>query len=278
MADHAICCSSRAGSETIVELARNRAPRIPNWTDGAAYAPLLQVERAGFAWEWLRRQDEYETAARKALDRCLIDQRLEDRRALAWNLHAFEDPDLAAPEARPVWTAVAHPWVVRASARSCSEQQDVLDLERLGTFARIVTSSEADRLLLSDGYRSIRLDVNGDGIGRSLVHLCYELAGIQALERPLLILRRLRALAISGRFRASLHPKFGRAQRLVQLLRAHDALRAGANQAEIAKVLLRPSLELSRWRIHSPSIRSRAQRLVGAARQMERGAFWRLLE
>lgn len=278
MADHAICCASRAGSGPIVELGRNRAPRIPDWTDGAAYAPLLQVERAGFAWEWLRRKDEYEAAARRALDRCRIDQRLEDRRALAWNLHAFEDPDLAAPEARPVWAAVAHPWVVRATARSSSEHEDVLDLERLRALARIVTSSEEERLLLSDGYRSIRLDVNGSSIGRSPVHLCYELAGIDALERPLLILRRLRALAISGRFRASLHPKFGRAQRLVQLLRAHDALRAGANQAEIAKVLLRPTLEVSRWRIHSPSIRSRAQRLVALAKQMERGGFWRLLD
>lgn len=256
----------------------HRAPGIPDWTDAAAYAPLLQVERAGFAWEWLRRRADYERAARHARDRCWSSYPVEEERALAWNLHGFEDPHLAAPEARPVWAAAAHPWVVKATARSSSAEQDVLDLERLGALATIVTSRESERLLLSDGYRSIRLDLHGSGIARSPVQLSYELAGIEGLERPLLILRRLRALAISGRFRASLHPRFSRAQRLVQLLRAHDALRSGANQAEIAQVLLRPSLERTRWRIHSPSIRSRAQRLVGLAKQMERGGFWRLLD
>lgn len=256
----------------------HRPPRIPDWSNGSAYAPLLQVERAGFAWEWLRRQADYEAAARCALDRRAKGERLEDKRALAWNLHAFEDPDLAAPEARPVWSAVAHPWVVQATAQSSNADEDVLDLERLGALARIVTSTGAERLLLSDGFRSIRLDLHGSGIGRSAVRLSYELAGIQSLERPLLILRRLRALVLSGHFCDSLHPKSCRARRLVQVLRAHDALRAGASQAEIAQVLLRQSLERSRWRIHSPSIRSRAQRLVRAAKEMESGGFWRLLD
>ena len=259
-------------------MARHRAPRIPDWSNGAAYAPLLQVERAGFAWEWLRRQADYEAAARRALDGCEKCQHLEDKRALAWNLHAFEDPDLAAPEARPVWSAAAHPWVVEATAQSWNADEDVLDLQRLGALARIVTSTAAERLLLSDGFRSIRLDLHGSGIGRSAVRLSYELAGIDSLARPLLILRRLRALALSGRFRASLHPKSCRAQRLVQVLRAHDAIRAGASQAEMAQVLLRQTLERSRWRIHSPSIRSRAQRLVRAAKAMESGGFWRLLD
>lgn len=257
---------------------RHRSRGIPDWTDAAAYAPLLQVERAGFAWEWLRRGADYERAARHALDRCWSSHPVEEERALAWNLHAFEDPDLAAPEARPVWAAVAHPWVVQATAQPSSAEEDVLDLERLGALATIVTSTGWERLLLSDGCRSIRLDLRGSRIARLPVQLSYELAGIERLERPLLILRRLRALAISGRFRASLYPRFCRAQRLVQLLRAHDALRSGANQAEIAQVLLRLSLERTRWRIHSPSIRSRAQRLVALAKQMERGGFWRLLD
>ena len=259
-------------------MARPRVSGIPDWTDAPAYAPLLQLERSGFAWEWLRRQPEYGAAALRAPGRGEIGQRLENISALAWNLHAFEDPDLAAPEARPVWVAAAHPSVVRATAHRSSTDEDALDLERLGTLATLVRSRDEERLLLSDGYRSIRLDLRGSGIGCSPVRLSYELAGIEALERPLLVLRRLRALATSGRFRPSLHPRVRRAHRLVQLLRAHDALGAGASQSDIAQVLLRPGLEHSRWRIHSPSIRSQAQRLVGAARRMREGAFWRLLD
>lgn len=259
-------------------MARRRPSGIPDWTDAAGYAPLLELEGAGFAWEWLRRQPEYETAARRALDRGEMGQDLEDRSAVAWNLHAFEDPRLAAQDARPVWTAAAHPWVVRATAERSSAGEDALDLERLGPLATHVRSRSEERLLLSDGRRSLRLDLRGGGIGRSRVHLSYELAGVEALERPLLVLRRLRALAASGRFRLSLHPGVRRAHRLVQLLRTHDALQVGASQADIAQVLLRPGLEHSRWRIHSPSIRSQAQRLAFAARQMSAGGFWRLLE
>jgi len=259
-------------------MARRRASGIPDWTDAAGYIPLLEVERAGFAWEWLRRQPEYETAGRRALDRGETGQGLEDKSALAWNLHAFENPDLAAKEARPVWTAAAHPWVVRATAERWSADENALDLEQLGPLVTVVRSRGEERLLLSDGCRSLRLDLRGGGIGRSRVHLSYELAGIEALERPLLVLRRLRALAISGRFRPSLHARICRAHRLVQLLRTHDALQAGAGQVDIAQLLLRHNLERSRWRIHSPSIRSQAQRLVAAAGQMSAGGFWRLLE
>ena len=251
---------------------------IPDWTDGRAYAPLFDVERAGFAWEWLRRQPDYAAAARQALDRAASGEGLEDRRALAWNLHAFEHPDLPAPEARPMWTAAAHPWVVRAAAEPAAPGEDALDLEQLGPLPSLVRSANRARLLLSDGYRSVRLDLRGRAIGRSPVRLSYELTGIDALERPLLVLRRLRAIAIGGRFRLSLHPRVRRAHRLVQLLRTHDALRMGASQADIAQMLLRPGLERSRWRVHSPSIRSQAQRLAGAARRMREGAFWHLLE
>ncbi len=30
-----------------------------DWQDGAHYAPLLEVDRAGWAWEWLRRNPDY---------------------------------------------------------------------------------------------------------------------------------------------------------------------------------------------------------------------------
>ena len=258
-------------------MAQPAAAHVPRWTDSSAYAPLLRIERSGFAWEWLRRQGAYQRAARRALELGEAVERLEDRSALGWNLHAFEDPDLSAPEARPVWAAAAHPWVVQAIAERSTPDEDSLDLERLGPLATIVLSSEVERLLLSDGYRSVRLDLRGTGIGSPCVRLSYRLAGIEALERPLLVLRRLRSLAMSGRFRHSLHPRVGRANRLVRLLRTHDALQAGASQADIAQRLLRPGLERSRWRIHSPSIRSQAQRLVAAARRMSNGGFWRLL-
>lgn len=216
--------------------------------------------------------------ARRALDEGEIDAGVEDPRALAWNLHAFEDPDLAAPEARPVWTAVAHHWVLRPTARQTVASADSLDLAQFASLARLVASAGGERLLLSDGCRSIRLDVCGDSLRDSPACLSYELAGIEALDRPLVLLRQLRAFVAAGRFAASLHQPPGHAPRLIQLLRAYDGLRTGARHIDIADVLLRSSFERGRWRVHSPSVRWQAQRLAGAARRMAGSQFWTLLD
>lgn len=57
------------------------------------------------------------------------------------------------------------------------------------------------------------------------------------------------------------------------MLRASDALAAGADHREIAAVLLSEEARQPRWRVQSPSVRSRIQRLVRSARAMEAGGF-----
>jgi hypothetical protein len=177
-----------------------------------------------------------------------------------------------------VWTAAADPWVLPAIARRSAANADSLDLAQFDSLARLVTSRRRRAASAVGRLSSIRLDARGDSLRDSPVGFSYELAGIQALERPLLLLRRLRAFVAAGRFVASLHPPPGRAARLIQLLRAYDGLRAGARHIDIADVLLRSGLERGRWRVHSPSVRSQAQRLARAARHMAGSQFWALLD
>ena len=61
------------------------------------------------------------------------------------------------------------------------------------------------------------------------------------------------------------------------MLRASDALAAGAAQREIAAVLLNAEAEVERWRVIAPTLRARAQRLVRAARRMAAGGYRSLL-
>ena len=37
-----------------------RSPARPDWRDAEQYRHLLDLDRAGWAWEWLRRHAEYE--------------------------------------------------------------------------------------------------------------------------------------------------------------------------------------------------------------------------
>ena len=251
---------------------------IPDWKDRAAYAPLLNAERSAFAWEWLRRSDGYRAAAAfEAGGRSSAD-RARHTDALSWGLHGFEDPALATPDSRPVWTAARCAHVLRARAQAVSADEDSFDVAAFGALATVVAGGTVDRLLLSDGFRSLRIDTAGASLLGGPVLLRYDVHGLTSAERPLLVLRQFIALVRRRAFTRALHPPLQRAAREVLLLRAWDAVRAGAPQREIAAVLLSARASGDRWRVEASSLRSQAQRLVRQAGLLAAGGFWSLLQ
>jgi hypothetical protein len=243
----------------------------PDWRDSAAYVPLLEADRALVAWEWLRRDRAYRRAERRHRSGSRAD--CPER----WGLHAFEAPGLSIPDARPVWSSKVHPFVLPVRALP-GASDDCIDLEALAPLCRIAAGTAGrQHLLISDGLRSIRIDVLQGKIEHRRLTFQYLVAGFESAERPLLTLRRLLALHRSGRFSAPLHSPKPRTARLVLMLRAADALASGALQRDIAAELLDPDARKSRWRVRSPSLRGRAQRLVGSARAMAAGGYLRLL-
>ena len=253
---------------------------LPNWRDAGAYEPLLHAERATFAWEWVRRQPSYRAEAlraRAAQHELPLGIIAESPGAANWGLHAFEDPRLAAPHARPIWRSERHPFVLGAFAEAWRADPNALELGRLGATATILAAEGVERLLLTDGYRSVRLDARGTSLLSGSVRLHYDLAGVQAARRMIPVLQRFIAVVSNGAFLRSPHPPDRRARRQVLLLRTHDALQDGADQRTIAAELLSGTAANVRWRIESPSVRSQAQRLVHGARSMAAGRFWQLL-
>jgi hypothetical protein len=250
----------------------------PDWRDAAAYATLLKADRSILAWEWLRRDAKYRAAAAMSAEgagrQCAENLAGPEN----WGLHAFEPPHLTAPDARPVWRADVHPYVLSVRAEGSFGKSDSFELRRLPVPVRVVTVSDAlERLLISDGFRTIRVDVLAGSVRSGAVRLHYLLSGFAGAERPLLTLRRLLLLWRTGRFSAALHPLEARARRLVLMLRAHDATASGATQREIAAELLSAEAGEPRWRVGAPTLRSRAQRLVRTARAMAAGGYRSLL-
>ena len=243
-----------------------------DWRDGEAYAPLLGADRSLLAWEWLRRDGRYVEVATKALSARMTTACPEE-----FGLVGFESPHLAVPRARPIWAAQVHPYVLFAERRGDSGVSDGFDLERFGDVATLAVHHQGERLLLSDGLRTIRLDAPAGTFRHGRVCLRYRLEGIAAAKRPLLTLQRLLALCRSGRFSHLLHPPERRARRWILMLRALDALEAGADQREIARELLSPTAGEPRWRSREPSIRSQAQRLVRSVRLFSAGGYRALL-
>ena len=107
--------------------------------------------------------------------------------------------------------------------------------------------------------------------------LRYLIEGIVAAEAPLRTLRRFLALCRTGSFACSLHSGERRAHRWILILRARDAIAAGAPQREIADVLLSRRASGPGWRSSDPSLRAQAQRLVRAARSFAAGSYLTLL-
>jgi hypothetical protein len=255
---------------------RSKDDQVAEWRDAAAYAPLLYADRSILAWEWLRRNSRYAEAALRSLEG---DPRAREiARPECWGLHVFEHPDVGAPEARPLWRAECHSAVLAVLACGSGAEKEVLDLKALGGLTRLQREPEGRELLLiSDGFRAIRIDVMAGTLAQGPARLRYLLEGFASAEKPLLTLRRLMAVRKTGRFSASLHPQEARARRWVLMLRAWDALRSGADQREIAEMLLSRRAGEPRWRSASPSLRSQAQRLVKAARSMAEGRYVQLL-
>lgn len=251
---------------------------VPDWRDAAAYEPLLAADRSLFAWEWLRRSPGYRAAAERALQEGGGASPAESGEAPEqWGLHAFVPPSASALEARPIWSAEVHPFVLGVQACP-STGEDVFNLERFSAISTLKTDADnREHLLISDGLCAVRIDVLAGTIAGGRAVLRYQLAGLALAERPLLTLRRLLALWRTGRFCRSLHPCEARAKRWLLMLRAHDALAAGANQRAIAAELLASSAARERWRVDAPSLRSQVQRLVRGARRMTGGGFWELL-
>ena len=253
-----------------------KGPSGFDWRDAAAYAPLLEADRSLFAWEWLRRDLDYRAAAERA---CGLgaSASCDDPAAAAFGLVAFECPDRAVPNARPLWRSDAHPHVLIVERLKAASSEDEFDLHRVAELATLVTGPGGDHLLLSDGLRTVRLDGPCGVFSRGPACLRYRIEGLASAEPALLTLRRFLALCRTGRFARLLHPPEARARRWILMLRAWDALASGAGQREIAELLLSRSAGELRWRSREPSLRSRAQRLVHSARTLAAGQYRTLL-
>jgi hypothetical protein len=157
-----------------------------------------------------------------------------------------------------------------------SLEGDTFDLGRFAGLATLA-GAERDHLLLCDGLSTVRLDGPAGMFRGGPVCLRYLLEGIHTAERSVLALQRFLALCRARRFSRSLHRPERRAYRWVLILRAHDALACGAGEREIAEELFSRTAGEPRWRTREPSIRSRAQRLVGSARNFAAGGYRALL-
>jgi hypothetical protein len=187
-----------------------------------------------------------------------------------------EDPSRSALDAAILFDARTD-----ASVLACEVAEgdpDGLDLGRVGCFSALLKGEDPlEHVLLSDGLRSLQLDVAGGTMLAGPVRLRFRLEGLRAIEPSLLTLRRLAALDRLGRMPQKLFPAERRALRWILALRALDARRHGASQREVAEALFGPERARTDWNAGSDYLRSQVRRLLRFGVRMSRGGWRELL-
>lgn len=191
-----------------------------------------------------------------------------------------EQPELEAPDARIIWRAEIDPGALRARAEPIEPgHPDAIQADALSPWLTIVGGPGGEHAVLSDGWHHIRIDIAIGSLaeGRSVI-LHYDLHGVASVGPKLLPLRRLLDLCRHRRFSAALYPPDRRVDRWLLALRVHDAMAAGASQAEIGRVLFgRDDGRDAAASRRSDSLRSRVRRLVGEARRLAAGGYRALM-
>jgi hypothetical protein len=158
------------------------------------------------------------------------------------------------------------------------DHPDAVDPTRLRPWLTLVRGDEGEHAVLSDGWHHIRIDIEqGSLADRRPVMFEYGLRGVASAEPKILPLRRLLDVCRNGRFSVSLYPPDRRVDRWIVALRVHDAVRAGASQRDIARVLFRDDPAVSEGGDRADSLRSRVRRLVADARRLAGGGYRALM-
>jgi hypothetical protein len=239
-----------------------------SWQSPAAYLYVLRLNGPSLAWEYLRRNAEYRA-----------DWTLRHREncdpAARWHLEVFEDPDLDARLARPVWRLGRHQRIRLQAAESPRDEPegsrgfslwDMPGAKRLVHDGRhILLTGFADNEML---HLALGQDVR-DGAPFDFV-----IGPGTQMEESWRSVERHRRLAAGER--APVPAVSRRPDRLAMLhkraLHAFDGRAAGASQRELARQLFGEESVTQNWNPDS-ELRAQVRHLLRRARAFVDGGY-----
>lgn len=253
-----------------------------DWRLTARYLYTLSLGGPCWAWEWLRRNEDYQADWRRdqrALRRRRRMPQAASRRSLKdrgrrWGLMFLEDPDLSARDAMVFWRADFLASVLRAGARPPTATP----------LAPFTLWTEPGRKAIAIGPEGAQVIIATDGeTHRLLFESPGELADELALELRLdapdgdreqfdAARRFLFAREGESPRRLPAHP---RAPLMMRMLQTVDGRTAGASLREIAEVLFGPDEVAAEWG-RSDRLKARVRYLERRGMAFVRGA-WRVL-
>jgi hypothetical protein len=249
------------------------------WRDASNYAFVSVLPPTGCAWEFLRRNHDYQRAWRSFASRATLSSEPESEPAV-FGLVRFESPERDARSANVLWHRSLSREVLPVIALKPESADHYTRLSLIGLKCRVTVQMGAaaeQHILFAEDGRFFQVEVQG----------------LQALETarltteivfspPLLAarvqgLKRLADIVTHRCLRACLYSPERRACRLMKALQAFDAMQAGASHRQIAVALFGETVVREDWCGRSDYLRLRVQRLLRFSERLVKGGYRDLL-
>src|SRR5262245_23300823 len=252
-----------------------------------AYDYVFALSPSDLAWEFLRRNAQYQRAYRLSRRGLRRSGRLSSghlftrvRRhtlgSIAWGLHPFVDPALPAPEASLCWLTC--PTVPILEALCCRAPESAFDLAvaNLRSAKSVIAGpGREEYVLLGDSELALTLRLRGSRSILGPVRTTFLLRGIPNATK---------LAADFATFDALLHVSRSRARRSHHRLLLRDALVAldarsfGASHRDVAEVIFGVKRVREAWSGRGGWLKERMRRALATGEELRDGGYHSALE
>ncbi len=241
------------------------------WYPTAAYLYVLHLDDLALAWEYLRRNPDYQSDWRGRVYR--------PGAAHRWGLRLLEDPGLDARDAHPIWFP-DHPELIQLYP-DVDPVPDAMAFNLWRIPGRKCLVHDGRRLLLTARWPGCRLRLAiapGLEEGMAYVHAVRACARSCARYRALAAELDKLAVAPDAQLLAAARCRPSPAALLeLHTLQSLDATLAGASLREVAQGLFGADAVTSGWHADA-GLRSKVRRLVRRGRTLMLGGYRRLAQ
>ena len=260
----------------------------PRWPPSiSAYDYALTLAPSDLAWEFLRRNAQYQRAfrlSRRGSERpgrlssghLFVRIRRRTLRSIAWGLHTFVDPTLPAPEASLCWlTSSAAPILEALCCRAPRSGFDLAIANLRSAKSVIVGPGREEHVFFGDSEQTFALHLQGSRASLGPVRTTFLLRGI---PDPMMLASdflRVDVLlrAPQSRTRRSRHRLL-----LRDALVALDGRRSGVSHRDVATVIFGIEHVREAWSGGGGWLKERMRRALAAGEELRDGGYRRALE
>jgi hypothetical protein len=247
------------------------------------YAYTRRLDHAGWAWEFLRRNEDYQRDVRinraghpvtikHASGAIVLRLRLRVLAAERWGLHCFADPQKAAHEAYVFWLEDQLRSGVNCTLRIANDNElGALSLASFAGQRRVLVTPNDEHVVVTCNRMSARMVARNSTFLIGECVMTFEINGLEESAKSFGAIRTLRAMrsnqCAQGKFQGKYRSKY------FDYLLALDGHLAGRSYRDIAEVLYGSDRIGPYWTDDSRGYKSKVRRAVERGLALMNGGY-----